>query len=76
MPYPGSVNDQVVAGLIGAIVPTVSAVIAFVYGYGRLTKAVDNLEHAQEKVIDQLNALSNVMVEVRERVARLESQPR
>jgi formiminotetrahydrofolate cyclodeaminase len=82
-----SYGPAVVGGLIGAAVSIGVSLIAFVYGYGRLSERVDALKESVEGLTEQLETtrkeivasidkMGNDLVGLRERVAKLEGPSR
>ena len=55
-------SETVTSALIGAAIPSVVALLGFVYGYGRLTESVGSLERTVDTLradlVGRLDALS------------------
>jgi uncharacterized protein YoxC len=78
-----SYGPAVVGGVIGAAVSIVVSLMAFVYGYGRLSERVDALKETVEGLTEQLETtrkeivaaidkMADDLIGLRERVAKLE----
>lgn len=69
--------SSVAGAVIGAAASIFVSLLAFVYGYGKLSQQVANLSRTVEvlknDIGDRLRALEETLVEVRERVAKLET---
>jgi hypothetical protein len=65
------------SALVGGAIPAVIALLAFAFGYGRLNQQVGNLAKTVDQIrLDltrRLDKIEETLVELRERVAKLET---